>query len=87
MTKPIRITSSGEIMNHSTIITDIIITAGADAASLTLRQETVSGEIKFKYKVPANESAHIGLSKPTEIKDGVYAVLTGTNAEAYVYFD
>jgi hypothetical protein len=86
MTKPIKITASGVIMLHSTIITEILLTAGSANATLTLRQETVSGEIKTKCKAQANESFGMSFSN-LEIKDGVYAELSGTGAEAYVYYN
>jgi len=86
-----KILATGLVIGCSTQVYSATLTAGSDAASLTLydAKDGVSGVDFLTLKCATNTSTdkHYGAEHGQLCKSGVYAVLTGTSSVAYIEFD
>jgi len=89
---PFKIISSGEVIATGNYkIGAVDITPGSTDASIALYDSTTSTASKMRCKARADSSAsgdtrHFLYVPGIKCNNGIYAKLTGTNAEAWVYY-
>lgn len=83
------ITATSLVYNSATQLYTVSLTAGSDAASLTLYDWTdaTGGAIISVVKAAANTTESIEYEKPLFIRTALYAVLTGTSPSASLALD
>lgn len=82
------ITSTGLVYTGATELYSASLTAGSDAATLTLRDftDTTGGVNIIILKTAANTTVTRNF-RPIKVKAGIYATLTGTSATATLELD
>lgn len=81
----VALNASGGVKGSPGMVCAVVLTAGGDAASVTLYDNTAgSGAKLVVLKAGAGSSAVFCPAAPVAAGRGIYAVLTGTGAEAFV---
>jgi len=83
------VSASGVIKASGGSLTSIIITGGADAASVTLHDNASagSGVVMCVVKAAINTTTVVNLAHPMAFSNGLYATVTGTTPDVSVgYF-
>lgn len=84
----LEITSDGVVKAAPGILVSVLLTAGADAATIILydNASTASGTVLATVKAAANLTAQWTPTSGYAAANGIYADVTGTSPTAYVVY-
>ena len=81
------IASSAIVKTGPGIVTGIILTAGADTATVTIYDNTAgSGTVLAKLSAVTNTTAAVSLAHPLSFGKGIYATITGTTPSITIMY-
>ena len=81
------IAASAIVKTGPGFITGIILTAGADTATVTIYDNTAgSGTVLAKFSAVANTTAAVSLAHPLSFGNGLYATITGTTPSVTIMY-
>lgn len=86
VTRPSRVTATGDVTTASVHLHGVVLTAGADAASVTVRMGGSGGTIILTVKALAGTTVEVPVPR-VPCADGVHATLTGTSPEASLFYE
>lgn len=79
--------STGAVNLGKALLYGCVVTAGADAASITIYDNTAGSGTKVLSVKAAAGSTATGLIYPVRAETGLYAVITGTTPETYTLYN
>ena len=83
----VAIAASAIVKTGPGLVTGIILTAGADTATVTLYDNTAgSGTVLAKFSAVTNTTSAVSLAHPLSFGKGIYATITGTSPSITVMY-
>lgn len=81
-------TTTGELATAGVpvVVTAVVLTAGADAASVVLRDGGAGGTVRLTLKAAANSSVPVIFPSGVVFGSGVHVTLTGTSPTVSVAY-
>lgn len=87
MLKTIALTASGAVRSGPGALAAVLITGGADAASVTIHDSTAGSGAKLAVlKAAINTTAAWTPAEKQVCSKGLYATITGTTPDVFVVF-
>lgn len=81
-----RVTATGDVTTDTSYLHSVTLTAGADAASVTVRSGGSGGTVVLVVKAAIGITVSVPLGAAAACPDGIHATVTGTTPDVtFVY--